>query len=104
MRTDSTSSAARPRLPPRGQQRRAAARLARLVRLRAARAAALRHRAAAAGIDDSADAGDVADQPGRGGERAAAGEGVGYGGRFTADAPETFAVVPAGYADGLDAG
>lgn len=31
------------------------------------------------------------------------GEGVGYGWRFRADAPRTIAVVPAGYADGLDA-
>jgi len=31
-----------------------------------------------------------------------AGEGVGYGWRFQADAPRTIAVVPAGYADGLD--
>jgi alanine racemase len=31
-----------------------------------------------------------------------AGESVGYGGRFTADRPTTLAVVPAGYADGLD--
>jgi alanine racemase len=30
------------------------------------------------------------------------GEGVGYGWRFQADAPRTIAVVPAGYADGLD--
>ena len=30
------------------------------------------------------------------------GESVGYGGRFRADAPATIAVVPAGYADGLD--
>jgi alanine racemase len=30
------------------------------------------------------------------------GEGVGYGVRFRADAPRTIAVVPAGYADGLD--
>ena len=30
------------------------------------------------------------------------GEGVGYGWRYTADAPRTVAVVPAGYADGLD--
>ena len=30
------------------------------------------------------------------------GEGVGYGWRFTAPAPATIAVVPAGYADGLD--
>jgi alanine racemase len=30
------------------------------------------------------------------------GERVGYGGRFTADRPVTLAVVPAGYADGLD--
>ena len=30
------------------------------------------------------------------------GESVGYGGRFTAGAPSTMAVVPAGYADGLD--
>ena len=30
------------------------------------------------------------------------GEGVGYGGRFQTDAPRTVAVVPAGYADGLD--
>ena len=30
------------------------------------------------------------------------GEGVGYGGRFAADAPRTIAVIPAGYADGLD--
>jgi alanine racemase len=30
------------------------------------------------------------------------GEGVGYGARHTAAAPETLAVVPAGYADGLD--
>jgi alanine racemase len=30
------------------------------------------------------------------------GEGVGYGWRFTSDAPRTLAVVPAGYADGLD--
>jgi alanine racemase len=31
------------------------------------------------------------------------GESVGYGGRFTARQPTTIAVVPAGYADGLDA-
>ena len=30
------------------------------------------------------------------------GDGVGYGVRFQADAPRTIAVVPAGYADGLD--
>jgi alanine racemase len=30
------------------------------------------------------------------------GERVGYGGRFTADRPVTLAVIPAGYADGLD--
>ena len=30
------------------------------------------------------------------------GEGVGYGWRFQADEPRTIAVVPAGYADGLD--
>jgi alanine racemase len=30
------------------------------------------------------------------------GEGVGYGLRFHADAPRTIAVIPAGYADGLD--
>jgi alanine racemase len=30
------------------------------------------------------------------------GEGVGYGWRFTADEPRSIAVVPAGYADGLD--
>ena len=30
------------------------------------------------------------------------GEGVGYGWRFTADTPRTIAVVPAGYADGVD--
>jgi alanine racemase len=30
------------------------------------------------------------------------GEGVGYGWRFRADAPRTIAVIPAGYADGLD--
>lgn len=30
------------------------------------------------------------------------GEGVGYGWRFTTDAPRTIAVIPAGYADGLD--
>ena len=30
------------------------------------------------------------------------GEGVGYGWRYQADAPRTIAVVPAGYADGLD--
>jgi alanine racemase len=30
------------------------------------------------------------------------GESVGYGGRFTADGPRSIAVVPAGYADGLD--
>jgi alanine racemase len=30
------------------------------------------------------------------------GEGVGYGRKFTADGPRTIAVVPAGYADGLD--
>jgi alanine racemase len=30
------------------------------------------------------------------------GEGVGYGWRFTTDSPRTIAVVPAGYADGLD--
>jgi alanine racemase len=30
------------------------------------------------------------------------GETVGYGGRFTAERPVTLAVVPAGYADGLD--
>ena len=31
-----------------------------------------------------------------------AGEGVGYGWRFQADRPRTIAVIPAGYADGLD--
>jgi alanine racemase len=31
-----------------------------------------------------------------------AGEGVGYGVRFTAEQPATIAIVPAGYADGLD--
>jgi alanine racemase len=31
-----------------------------------------------------------------------AGEGVGYGSRFVADAPRRIATVPAGYADGLD--
>lgn len=31
-----------------------------------------------------------------------AGESVGYGGRFTAERPTTLAVIPAGYADGLD--
>jgi alanine racemase len=31
-----------------------------------------------------------------------AGEGVGYGWRFTTDSPRTIAVIPAGYADGLD--
>jgi alanine racemase len=31
------------------------------------------------------------------------GEGVGYGWRFQPDAPRTIAVIPAGYADGLDA-
>jgi len=31
------------------------------------------------------------------------GEGIGYGARFVADRPRTIAVVPAGYADGLDA-
>jgi alanine racemase len=30
------------------------------------------------------------------------GETIGYGGRFTADRPVTLAVIPAGYADGLD--
>ena len=30
------------------------------------------------------------------------GEGVGYGWRFTTDSPRTIAVIPAGYADGLD--
>jgi alanine racemase len=30
------------------------------------------------------------------------GEGVGYGGRFTAETPRRIAVVPAGYADGVD--
>ena len=30
------------------------------------------------------------------------GEGVGYGVRFTAERPATIAIVPAGYADGLD--
>jgi alanine racemase len=30
------------------------------------------------------------------------GESVGYGGRFSADRPVTLAVIPAGYADGLD--
>jgi alanine racemase len=31
-----------------------------------------------------------------------AGEGTGYGGRFIAERPMTTAIVPAGYADGLD--
>ena len=30
------------------------------------------------------------------------GEGVGYGAKFAADRPTTIAIVPAGYADGLD--
>src|SRR5258706_14506240 len=30
------------------------------------------------------------------------GEGVGYGQRFTTDTPRSIAIVPAGYADGLD--
>ena len=85
------------------QQRGAAARLARLVRRRPARAAALRHRAAAAGVDDSADAGDVADQPRRRREGAAARRRRRL--RLAVHAPttpRTIAVVPAGYADGLD--
>jgi alanine racemase len=36
------------------------------------------------------------------GKGARVGEGVGYGARHTAAGPETLAVVPAGYADGLD--
>ena len=58
---------------PRGQQRGAAARLARLVRPRAARPAALRHRAAAARVDAAADADHDARQPHRRGERRARG-------------------------------
>ena len=50
------------------EQRRAPARLARLVRPRAARAAALRHRPAAARVDAAADAGHDARQPRRRGE------------------------------------
>ena len=50
------------------QQRGAAARLARLVRRRAARPPAVRHRPAAARVDDSAAAGHVADEPCRGGQ------------------------------------
>ena len=76
-------------LSPRGEQRRAAARLARLVRPRPARPAALRHRAAAAGVDDSRstpvmtlDSRVVAVKGMRPGEV------TGYGARFTADASD----------------
>ena len=59
-------------LSPCRQQRGAAARLARLVRPRAARPAALRPRAAAAGVDAVAHAGHDARQPHRRGEGRAA--------------------------------
>ena len=90
-------------VPPRRQQRGAAARRARLVRLRPPGPAALRHRAAAAGRDARAATCPVTAQPYRGGE--------GHCGRAKAPAtactsversPRTIAVVPAGYADGLD--
>ena len=56
-------------LRPRGKQRGDAAGLACLVRHGSSRAAAVWHRPAAAGVNDSADARHVADQPRRRGER-----------------------------------
>ena len=52
--------------------------------------------------DDALRAGDDARQPDRRGEGHASGGGVGYGMRFMTDVPRRVAVVPAGYADGLD--
>jgi D-serine deaminase-like pyridoxal phosphate-dependent protein len=74
-----TPKAAAPRFPSRVQQRRAVARLARVVRRRASRAASLWDRPAATRIDDAAHTGDVAHQPCRRGEGTPSGEGVGYG-------------------------
>ena len=64
---------------------------------------ALRHRAAAAGVHHRAGTPAMSLT-----SRVVAvkglrpGEGVGYGWRFTAEQPRSIAVVPAGYADGLD--
>ena len=99
--TSTRSAAARATATP--QQRRAAARFARVVRPRPARACCStascrrrsRRRLPLTPVMTL-------------GSRVVAvkgmrpGEGVGYGAQFTADRPTTIAIVPAGYADGLD--
>ena len=67
-----------------------------------ARVSAVWHRAAAARVDDCAEARHVADQPGGRRQGTARRRSSRYGSRFSAAAPATIAVVPAGYADGLD--
>ena len=68
-----------------------------------ARAAALRHRPAAARVDDSASAGHVAHEPrGRRQRPAARRRRSATAGGSRPTRPRTIAVVPAGYADGLD--
>ena len=92
-----------PGAPPRLQQRRAVTRLARVVRRGAAGPAPLRHRAAAAGLDDSAPAGDVAHEPRDGGERGCARvRASATAGAFRATRRAASRWCPAGYADGLD--
>ena len=86
----------------RRQQRRAAPRRARLARLRPAGPAALWNRAAAAGVDTrlrpalSLHSRIVAVKGLR------PGEGTGYGLRTAVEGATTLAVIPAGYADGID--
>ena len=90
-------------IAPRGQQRGDAARLARVVRPRPARADDVRRHSSAARVDDSARRPVMSLR-----SRVVAvkgvrvGEIVGYGARWTVPKPGRIAVVPAGYADGLD--
>ena len=87
---------------PRRQQRGVAARRARLARLRQARPAALWHRPAAARRHDAAATCHVTPQPYRGGERPARRRGHRLWHSRCLRRSSTIAVVPAGYADGLD--
>ena len=88
--------------PPRRELGGAASRRARLVRLRPSRAPAVRHRSAAACRHDCAPACALAHSRIVAVKGLRPGEGTGYGMKTLVDRPTTVAVVPAGYADGLD--